>query len=158
MDRIDDYGKSGHRALRKGRRSLPGYSYLVTFTTFQRIAFFEDPIHAASLCRSLHRLEVWNYNLLSAWVLMPDHLHLLLTLRPRQSLSPVVQKTKANTSRALRSQLPGTTRVWAPAFHDRLIGRNETMKNIARYIVLNPVRAGLADRVGNYPYWNALWL
>jgi hypothetical protein len=29
---------------------------------------------------------------------------------------------------------------------------------LARYVVANPVRAGLVQRVGQYPHWDAIWL
>jgi hypothetical protein len=34
----------------------------------------------------------------------------------------------------------------------------EDLAQIARYVVLNPVRAGLVRRVGDYPHWDAAWL
>ena len=34
----------------------------------------------------------------------------------------------------------------------------EDLVGVARYIVANPVRAGLVNRVGEYPYWDAVWL
>jgi hypothetical protein len=35
---------------------------------------------------------------------------------------------------------------------------DEDVQAIARYIVANPIRAGLVKRVGDYPFWNAIWL
>ncbi|MFM2004374.1 MAG: hypothetical protein RLZZ09_29 [Pseudomonadota bacterium] len=32
------------------------------------------------------------------------------------------------------------------------------MQGIARYNVVNPLRAGLVDRIGDYPHWDAAWL
>jgi hypothetical protein len=32
------------------------------------------------------------------------------------------------------------------------------MQGIARYIVGNPLQAGLVDRIGDYPHWDAVWL
>jgi putative transposase len=32
------------------------------------------------------------------------------------------------------------------------------MRAIARYVVANPLRAGLAGTIGDYPYWDAVWL
>ena len=32
------------------------------------------------------------------------------------------------------------------------------LRDVARYIVANPLRAGLVERVGDYPYWDAVWL
>lgn len=89
---------------------------------------------------------------------MPDHLHLLIALGTEESLSGVVQKTKSNTARELKACNPRVEQVWAPAFHDRALRRDEDICGVARYLVLNPVRAGLVRRVGDYPFWDAVWI
>lgn len=154
------YGEraSGHRALRRGRVSIPGQTYLVTFATHQRSQIFKDNGSAALMARSLHGLEIWRDTKLLAWTLMPDHLHLLITLSHAESLQGVVQKVKSNTARELKSIDPSLGQVWASAFHDRALRGDDDIRGVARYVVLNPVRAGLVERVGDYPYWDAVWL
>ncbi|SDQ78579.1 transposase [Pseudoxanthomonas sp. CF125] len=154
------YGEraSGHRALRRGRVSIPGQSYLVTFTTHQRAQIFKESGNAALMARSLHGLKIWGDTKLLAWVLMPDHLHLLITLSQAETLQGVVQKVKSNTARELKSNDLSLGQVWASAFHDRSLRRDEDIRDVARYMVLNPVRAGLVACVGGYPYWDAVWI
>ncbi|MFB6261862.1 MAG: transposase, partial [Thiohalorhabdaceae bacterium] len=53
--------------------------------------------------------------------------------------------------------LPGSP-VWQPGFHDRAIRREEDLEAVARYVVANPLRAGLVDRIADYPHWDAAWL
>ena len=149
---------SGHRALRRARASIPGQTYLVTFTTHRRADIFSDAGNAACMARSLHGLRLWKDAQLLAWVVMPDHLHLLIALGTEESLSGVVQKTKSNTARELKFCNPRIEQVWAPAFHDRALRRDEDLRDVARYLVLNPVRAGLVRRVGDYPFWDAAWI
>jgi len=48
--------------------------------------------------------------------------------------------------------------VWQDGFHDHALRREEDLKEVARYIIANPVRAGLVTRVGDYPLWDACWL
>ena len=48
--------------------------------------------------------------------------------------------------------------VWMEGFYDRSIRAEDDLCAIARYIVLNPVRAGLTKHCGNYPFWDAVWL
>ena len=86
------YGErvSGHRALRRGRVSIPGQTYLITFTTHQRIRLFEQSERATLAARSLHTLGIWKETRLLAWTLMPDHAHLLITLSHAESLQDVV--------------------------------------------------------------------
>lgn len=154
------YGEraSGHRALRRARVSIPGQTYLVTFTTHQRVDLFSNSENASCMARSLHGLSLWKDTQLLAWVVMPDHLHVLVTLGTAESLSSVVQKLKSNTARALNARNHLVGQVWAPAFHDRALRKDEDLGDVARYLVLNPVRAGLVRRVGDYPFWNAAWI
>jgi REP element-mobilizing transposase RayT len=149
---------SGHRALRRARVSMPGHTYLVTFTTHQRAGIFSDAGNAACMAGSLHGLRLWKDARLLAWVVMPDHLHLLIALGTEESLSGVVQKTKSNTACELKACNPRVEQVWAPAFHDRALRRDEDLRGVARYLVLNPVRAGLVRRIGDYPFWDAVWI
>jgi hypothetical protein len=50
------------------------------------------------------------------------------------------------------------SRLWQDGFHDHGIRREEDLRKVARYIVGNPLRAGLVDNILNYPYWDAVWL
>ena len=113
---------------------------------------------ASLVSRSLHALDIWKGTALLAWTVMPDHLHLLVTLSHAEDLQGVVQKVKSNTARELKRHDLGLGQVWARAFHDRALRWDEDVRSVARYLVLNPVRAGLVSRVGDYPYWNAVWL
>ncbi len=49
-------------------------------------------------------------------------------------------------------------RIWQRGYHDHAIRYQESIKDIARYIVANPLRAGLVKSLRYYPYWNAMWL
>jgi len=49
-------------------------------------------------------------------------------------------------------------RIWQRGFHDHALRREEDLASAARYIVANPLRAGLCGKIGDYPYWNAQWL
>ncbi len=93
-----------------------------------------------------------------AWVLMPDHAHWLLRLGERDSLAIVVSRLKSASARCVNRVLGTQGTLWSAAFHDRAIRRDEDMQDAARYIIANPVRARLAARIGDYPFWNSIWL
>ena len=93
-----------------------------------------------------------------AWVLMPDHLHSLLQLGERDKLDAEVSRLKSASARQANRVLHRAGEVWAYAFHDHALRSDEDMQGVARYVVANPVRAGLVARVGDYPFWNAVWL
>ncbi|MDX1550702.1 MAG: transposase, partial [Lysobacter spongiicola] len=150
--------RRGHAALRRGRTSLPNQIYLVTFTTHLRHPVFTDDARACAMSRAVTDPRLWASSELLAWVLMPDHWHGLLALGERDYLPSLVQRVKTNTARHVRQAAPGIERVWSKAYHDRALRAEDDIVVAARYVVMNPVRAGLVQRVGQYPYWNAIWL
>jgi len=48
--------------------------------------------------------------------------------------------------------------LWQKGYFDRALRREEDLKAMARYIVANPLRAGLVEHIGQYPLWDAIWL
>jgi len=149
---------SGYQALRKGRSSLAGQAYLLTFTTADRMPHFHDWSIAGEASRLLAGSTAWRGSRLLAWVLMPDHWHGLVELGDNVALAACVRQLKGASARVLRQQHQALGRVWAPGYHDHAIRKEEDMLAAARYVVMNPVRAGLVARAGNYPFWDAIWL
>ncbi len=92
------------------------------------------------------------------WVLMYDHVHLLVQIGDRESISRLINRLKTNTARKVNMALGTKDRFWEKGFHDRAIRSEENIVDIARYIVMNPIRAGIVKSAGMYPYWNAFWL
>jgi putative transposase len=150
--------RSGNQALRRGRTSLPNHLYLVTTVTHERVRIFGDFDAGCLASKALTSAKLWPDAKLLAWVLMPDHMHLLVELGERESLSLVMQRVKSVTASALRRHLSLPTPVWQAAFHERALRRDEDIKSAARYLVANPLRAGLAISMGAYPFWYAVWL
>ncbi len=147
-----------HAALRKGRHSIAGQTYLVTFTTAGRQPCFSEWPMAADAARHLAAAANWQDSSLLAWVLMPDHWHGLIRLAEGDGLPARIGWVKAESARCLRKQYPGLPGIWARAYHDRALRAEEDLIAVARYLVMNPVRAGLVSRPGDYPYWDAAWL
>ena len=137
---------------------MAGRIYLITFVTANRKRLFDDADNAAIVARASEDGRLWYRSRLLAWVLMPDHWHGLIELGTLDDISIVVQRLKTNTARALRRHRSDGTSVWATGFHDRALRADENLQAAARYLIANPLRAGLVTRIGNYPYWNAVWL
>jgi putative transposase len=146
----------GYRGLRAGRVSLPGHVYLLTAVTAYRRPLFRNVDAARQVCCCIHDAATWGDATVLCWVLMPDHWHGLVQLGQRDGLSVVMARFKAAAARQLRCNQPGL--VWGRGYHDRAIRRDEDVRVVARYIVGNPIRAGLAAHVLDYPYWNCIWL
>jgi REP element-mobilizing transposase RayT len=157
MDRRH-FPKPGTSALRRGRWSEPGRSYLLTFTCRNRLPLFADWTVARVASCALTERRLWRGSKLLSWVLMPDHWHGLVQLSDSETLSTLVSRVKAVSARAIVSVADQDTQVRAAAFHDRALRRDEDRAATARYIILNPVHAGLSARVGDYPFWDADWI
>jgi putative transposase len=143
--------------LRKGRASVPGQIYLVTSVTKDRRKLFLDFDLGCLASKILNSHQLWPDANLLAWVLMPDHMHLLVELGDRESLALVVQRVKSLVARELRQSL-GPEQIWQSGFHDHALRDSEDVIAVARYVIANPLRAGLAKGVGEYPFWGSAWL
>ncbi len=144
------------RELRKGRVSIRNHVYLVTTATFRRTPLFTDVTNARIVVNALRFAEQREWAQTLAYVLMPDHLHWLLALGGRKSLSQLVHAIKSFT--ATRISGKDGRPVWQGGFHDHAVRRNEDVRAIARYVIANPLRAGLVERFGDYPWWDAVWM
>jgi len=93
-----------------------------------------------------------------AWVLMPDHLHWVFQLREKEALSTVMRLFKGRSAKHVNAVLKRRGPIWQRAYFDHAIRDNEDIKEITRYMVANPLRSGLVENIGDYPYWDATWL
>lgn len=89
---------------------------------------------------------------------MPDHLHWLVQLGEPSPLPAAVQRLKGRSARAVNGWLRRRGALWQRGFHDHALRREDDLATVARYVVRNPVRAGLVRRVGDWPLWDAQWL
>jgi putative transposase len=151
------YPHQGH-ALRRGRISEPGRAYLLTAVTYKRQPIFSDWRLARLLITEMRRLHDSKLVESYAWVVMPDHLHWLVQLGPL-ALPTLMQQLKSRSAIAINKASPNHyDRLWQKGFHDHALRREEDLLATARYIVANPLRAGLTQRIGDYPLWDAIWL
>ena len=90
---------------------------------------------------------------LHEFVIMPDHLHLLLTPAPEISLERAVQLIKGGFSYRLGKAKRGL--VWQESFTNHRIRDDQDYVHHAEYIRMNPVRARLAGTPNSYPYSSA---
>ena len=148
----EEHARPHGKDLRKGRVSLPGQVYHVTAITFERQPVFLDLRSARVLISALREAQARSEAATLAFVVMPDHMHWLLQLGEDASLSAVVGAVKAVTAHGLGK------RIWQSGFHDHALRQEEDLAKLARYIVANPLRAGLVQRVGDYSHWDAVWL
>jgi putative transposase len=129
------------------RTARPG-TYFITTATHNRRRLFQVERNAALLLETIHHYRA-DY-LLHAYVVMPDHLHLIVT--PTDiTLQRTMQLIKGGFSHRLASKLP----VWQRGFTDHRI-RDAADYNIRRnYLHRNPVEARLCESPEGYSFSSA---
>ncbi len=144
-----------YEALRRGRVSLTGYYYLLTTATAHRAPLFQTLTAGRLVISALRALDAADLTQTLACVVMPDHVHWLMRLG-RSPLAVVMQRFKGRCARDLRT-LSGSP-VWQKGFHDRAVRSDESLEALARYVIENPVRAGLVKNIGDYSLWHSVWV
>ena len=145
------YATPGSHRLRRGRTSEPGRLYLITGVTQHRERVFESLVNARILINILRAEASRNHVQTWCYVVMPDHFHWLMQLND-ESLARVVGRVRSLSARQIGRP------IWQKGFHDRAVREEEDLKALARYVIANPIRAGLVESVGDYSHWDALWL
>ncbi|WP_428554360.1 REP-associated tyrosine transposase [Pseudomonas edaphica] len=143
--------------LRRGRYSETGRAYLVTAVVHQRLPLFRDFQLGRLLVAEFKRThEAGQVNSL-AWVVMPNHFHWLFDLN-NSTLRDVMRQTKSRSTLSINRARGSRERFWQRGYHDRAVRADEDVLKMARYIIANPLRAGLVEHIGDYPLWDAAWL
>ncbi|MFH6600691.1 transposase [Ectopseudomonas khazarica] len=150
-------GKPHADALRRGRFSEPTRIYLLTSVLLGREALFKDLTLGRLLVAELREAHELGLVHSLAWVVMPDHLHWLVQLE-RTPLNELMRRVKGRSARQINQRLSRSGALWQHGFHDRALRQEEDVRAVARYVIANPIRAGLVRRVADYPLWDAVWL
>ncbi|QXH35509.1 REP-associated tyrosine transposase [Pseudomonas muyukensis] len=143
--------------LRKGRYSKAGRVYIVTTVVTGREPLFQDFQLARTLVAQLRHAHDQQWVSSLCWVIMPDHLHWLIELR-QIGLSNLMRRVKSRSSRFINAAANRQGRLWQKNFHDHALRKEHDLRATARYIVANPLRAGLVTTLRHYPHWDAIWL
>jgi len=155
MKTVSDF--LGNQALRRGRYSCSRHIYFITTVCAGRNRLFLDTDNARLVSKLCHDKRIWTGSKLLAWVLMPDHWHGIIELGENMTLSMTMQAFKSCSSKALNAQINSSGKIWQSGFYDRCLLEAHLLP-AARYLVANPLRAGLVKDIGQYPYWHAVWL
>ncbi len=93
---------------------------------------------------------------LSAWVLMPNHVHAALRPLSNNDLASTVRGIKGSSAREANRLLKRSgSRFWAKDYFDRRIRDRDHEGRVTRYIEHNPVKAGLCGDVTDWPWSSA---
>jgi REP element-mobilizing transposase RayT len=100
------------------------------------------PACAAIVANALRHFEGQRTRL-HAWVVMPNHVHVLTEILEGHQLSDLMESWKGYMARAVNAHLGRTGTLWQKGYHDRLIRNREHFDNVVRYFRQNPIKAGL---------------
>jgi len=141
-------------AIPKRHGRVPG-TYFVTSQTWERRALFLKPLACDIFVQALlHYRAQANYQLL-AFVLMPDHFHVLLTPAPPRTLERVMQLIKGGSAHRMGKELSFPFPVWHRGFSDHRIRDWRDYETHLHHIELNPVKRKLADAPAAYCWSSA---
>jgi putative transposase len=136
-------------------RTAPGTSYFVTTRCWQGRAIFQVPEIADILVKTLSQYRDEGAYLLHEFVVMPDHLHLLVTPGPTTSLEKTVQLIKGGSSHRIHKERNQKMEIWQEGFYDWTVRDADDWYAKVEYIRMNPVRAKLVQRPEDWPYSSA---
>jgi REP element-mobilizing transposase RayT len=135
---------------------MPAFDYRsshpthVTTVTRLRQPFFRND-HLARICVDAIEETRLKFNaVVSAYCVMPDHVHLLAEMPEGVSLEAFMKHFKQLSGFRLKAQTGKPA--WQVSYYDHVLRREEAVRDVARYIWSNPVRAGLIDDARDYPY------
>ena len=137
-------------------RRLDGVSYtgpatyfVTTCTQGRRSVFCDIDFGHDAVAALLDHSEHLGFAV-PAYCLMPDHAHVVLRATRSDSLLPrLVHKWKQATGYRWRAR--DGRRLWQPGYFERVLRDREPELSVARYVIENPVRAGLVATVEGYP-------
>jgi REP element-mobilizing transposase RayT len=131
---------------------LQGSTYFLTFRTHEAIgAAFQDHLIADIVEESIWFGHPERY-ILQAYVIMPNHIHLLLGPVADWNLAKILQGLKGFTAREINRKLGRRGAFWQDENFDHLIRNEQDWSDKFDYIHDNPVTAGLVTRAQDNPY------
>ena len=151
---------------------IPGQCYFITTNTARREWVYGSSRNIVYIphdkrCQIL--INVLNYTreklkyLLHSYVIMPDHMHLILSTGDKSpdtrfeenvpaNISRIMHAIKGRSARLTNQQLKKTGSIWQEDFYEHCIRNRKDYEEKLNYIHYNPVRAGFVDEPGDFQY------
>jgi putative transposase len=126
--------------------------FFVTTTTSMARRLLQSERNAMLLIDVLRANVATGRFQLHDFVIMPDHLHLLMTLPCDVTIEKAMQLIKGGFSYRLKKDFGFQGEVWQRGFSEVRINDGQSFLQHRTYIVQNPVKAGLVDRAEHWPY------
>ncbi len=137
---------------RPKHRTQAGATYFVTTDTWQRRAVYHNPTAAQIVEEKLFSYRDKGFYLVHRYVVMPEHVHVILTPSETRTLEKAMQLIKGGTSHEIGGQLHARFPVWHAGFTEHQIRDRADYDAHVRYIDTNPAKARLAGTPEEYPF------
>jgi putative transposase len=127
--------------------------YFLTLCSADKKPLFMDPGIADLIVNEMELRRNRDEIILFCFCIMPDHVHMLLSLSYRYSKGVIdwVSAFKRYSARVIKKSY-GITPLWQKNFYDHVIRKDESLIKVAEYIVNNPVRKEMVREWKEYPY------
>jgi len=132
-----------------------GYTYFMTICSYRKQQYFKSTDVANIIIKDLlHRCNQLNQIDLYCYCLMPDHLHLLLSLNEtyNKNLQAWVADFKRYTAKIIHNKSGIKSDIWQRNFYEHIIRKEESLIQKAKYILDNPVRKGIIEDWEKYSF------
>lgn len=141
------FGKSHSPRLKQIDYTRIQYPVHIIIGVHNRTPIFTNKELAKIIIAEIEKLD----ESICAWCLMPDHLHILFNpVGEEKDLLNFVKLLKGRTSRKI-NEFYGRGNIWQESFYDHILRKEESIANVALYILNNPVRKGIVDDWQKYP-------
>jgi len=128
-----------------------GDLHFVTFSCYKRLPFLAAPAFRRVFEETLERVRRWYGLFVTGYVVMPEHVHLLISEPERSSLRVAIQMLKQITAQKLRPTLPLSQsetpkRFWQVRYYDFNVRTAKKRIEKLRYLHRNPLTRGLVEK------------
>src|SRR3954464_11815351 len=129
-------------------------TYFITADCWEKKCFLQSERMATLLIEVLYHYRVQRKYLLHEFVVMPNHIHLLIT-PSGLTLERTMQLIKGGFSFRAGKEFSMKAEIWQTSFYDRRVRNLVEYVHFRDYIHSNPVKAGLASTPKEWPYSSA---
>ncbi len=131
------------------------HTYFVSSSTHGKRSLLQSERMARLLIDVLYHYRAEGKFLLHAFVVMPNHFHIIITPAPETTLERAMQLIKGNCSVRMRKEFGKEWALWQPGYFDYRVRNEEDFKKRQEYIHQNPVRGHLAEIAEDFPFSSA---
>ena len=139
------------------RGQVAGYAYHVInrgngrAEVFHKSQDYESFLELLAAAKARHPVKIF------AFCLMPNHFHLAVEPGHQTALSQFMQWLLTSHVRRYHRHYQGSGHIWQGRFKSLPIQRDEHLLMVMRYVLQNPVRAGLVKSAGEWSWSSIRW-